>query len=253
MVGSHGVGDARVVATAFDWLFRCSVSLDRTRVQSTQRCKSESVWIRASASSTLSLCIVRWTLLVVFECVVHISTATIPSGLCLIGFLCINLLTHSRTTLCSLTFVACSSRLVVLQFIMPNLSFLGHLSGILLGTAQNNGWIPLTPGESTLRNLDSAGSMASIVSSRPSFVPTTSISFSSSSSSLSMPPIVESIRTTICGRGDAANANIRLFSHNSSPGVPQDSWGRGQRLGGADPVGTKPVVESSDDGISAVV
>ena len=111
---------------------------------------------------------------------------------------------------------------------MPNLSFLGHLSGILVGIAQVQGWLPLTPSESKLRNMDSS---APFITSRPSFVPTTSVEFEASNISLGECSVVERCRTIIFGRGDEANSNIRFGSTEEVP-----SWGQGQRLGGADPL-----------------
>eukprot|EP00593_Proboscia_inermis_P009318 CAMPEP_0171304754 /NCGR_PEP_ID=MMETSP0816-20121228/14504_1 /TAXON_ID=420281 /ORGANISM="Proboscia inermis, Strain CCAP1064/1" /LENGTH=179 /DNA_ID=CAMNT_0011785055 /DNA_START=61 /DNA_END=600 /DNA_ORIENTATION=+ len=63
--------------------------------------------------------------------------------------------------------------LVVLQFIMPNISFWGHLSGILVGTLQVYGVLDIVclPSEEYLRNMESWKFIRNIAQ-KPSFVRT---------------------------------------------------------------------------------
>jgi hypothetical protein len=69
-------------------------------------------------------------------------------------------------------------RLIVLQIIIPNLSFLGHLSGILAGTCQLYGvWNCLLPSESLLSRIESQSSLRWLTS-YPSFVSSNTSSFS---------------------------------------------------------------------------
>lgn len=110
--------------------------------------------------------------------------------------------------------------LVALQFIMPNLSFWGHLSGILVGTAQAHGYLNMIlPLESTLRDLDAI--VVAPISSAPSFVPTQSIPTSSSRDGLGrtlqavvtiVRQFLEAIWVILFGRGHRLNANIAMPS-----------------------------------------
>lgn len=114
-----------------------------------------------------------------------------------------------------------SPRLVVLQVIMPNISFAGHLAGILAGTLQLYG-LPIIPNESYLRHIDECSQLRSLTSV-PSFVATTSLTIgrnwsanngSSFDRCHAVTNIFKSIGQTftvlLFGRGHAANANIRL-------------------------------------------
>lgn len=110
--------------------------------------------------------------------------------------------------------------LVALQFIMPNLSFWGHLSGILVGTAQAHGYLDLIlPLESTLRDLDSV--IVVPITSVPSFVPTQSVPTSSSRGGLGrvlqavvtiVRQFFEAVWVILFGRGHRLNANIAMPS-----------------------------------------
>lgn len=103
---------------------------------------------------------------------------------------------------------------------MPNISFAGHLSGIVAGTLQLYGF-PLIPSEAYLRRMDEWAAMRSLTSF-PSFVATTSLSIgrnqSASGSSFDgchavqnyLTSVMEACTTALFGRGHAENANIRL-------------------------------------------
>jgi hypothetical protein len=69
-------------------------------------------------------------------------------------------------------------RLVVLQIIIPNLSFLGNLCGILAGTCHLYGvWRSLLPSEALLLRLESLPLLRGLTSN-PSFVSASSSTFS---------------------------------------------------------------------------
>ena len=77
-------------------------------------------------------------------------------------------------------------RLIVLQIMIPNLSFSGHLAGIVAGTMQARGWLNMCrPNESTFLQMDQQYQRYISSSSYGVFVPTntSSILFTSSSSS----------------------------------------------------------------------
>ena len=115
--------------------------------------------------------------------------------------------------------------LLVLQFIMPNLSFGGHLSGIIIGTLQLHGSLRrLLPRENTLKSLESRLWMRWL-SSWPSFVATTSDDAAAVVSGASLRQGVgrgfcvlwtfvfhfaETIKVAIFGRGNRVNENIQL-------------------------------------------
>lgn len=74
-------------------------------------------------------------------------------------------------------------RLIVLQIMIPNLSFSGHLAGIVAGTMQVHGWLNICrPSEQTFLQMDQN---QRYISSYGIFVPTntSSVLFASSSSS----------------------------------------------------------------------
>lgn len=110
---------------------------------------------------------------------------------------------------------------IVLQFILPNLSFLGHLSGIVVGTLHLHGYLDwILPIEDTMRELDESSWMG-----RPchrntpiSFVPTqsrTDISTNGGSIGETLRRVgtltqqfFEAISVLIFGRGRRLNTNI---------------------------------------------
>lgn len=62
--------------------------------------------------------------------------------------------------------------LVVIQFLMPNISFVGHLSGIVCGTLQSCGYLRFTmPSIEYLRTSDESGRFSRI-NSMPSYIKT---------------------------------------------------------------------------------
>ena len=115
--------------------------------------------------------------------------------------------------------------LLVLQLIMPNLSFGGHLSGIVIGTLQLHGLLGgLMPKEHTLKSLESSSWMRWLAS-WPSFVATTSNESVVARGEASMRQgvnrgfwllcsyvfdIAEKIKVAIFGRGIRTNENIQL-------------------------------------------
>jgi hypothetical protein len=109
-------------------------------------------------------------------------------------------------------------RLIVLQVIMPNISFAGHLAGIMAGTLQLKGFA-MSPSEAVLRRLDDSA-LVRRLTLLPSFVPTTSASIGGNTTSSSnfecnnirrqAASAGEWIYTALYGRGHAENSNIRL-------------------------------------------
>jgi hypothetical protein len=131
------------------------------------------------------------------------------------------------------------NRLIVLQVIMPNISFAGHLAGILAGTLQLNG-CPMTPSDAALCRLDDSAVVRRLTL-MPSFVATTSVSIGSNNNNNDTASIGfagcstvwkytvlagESISAALFGRGHAENANIRLGRANEGGQVgliPKDA------------------------------
>eukprot|EP00554_Chaetoceros_debilis_P010318 CAMPEP_0194110990 /NCGR_PEP_ID=MMETSP0150-20130528/10097_1 /TAXON_ID=122233 /ORGANISM="Chaetoceros debilis, Strain MM31A-1" /LENGTH=271 /DNA_ID=CAMNT_0038800297 /DNA_START=279 /DNA_END=1094 /DNA_ORIENTATION=- len=121
--------------------------------------------------------------------------------------------------------------LVAIQVIMPNISFVGHLSGILVGTMQTAGLLNyVLPGVRYLRSLDESDRLYRITC-QPNFVKTPSESaftlFSRSNSQLqlSVPAIItpatatlrgvcDKIRVAVLGNGRAGNENIYFDEEN---------------------------------------
>lgn len=114
--------------------------------------------------------------------------------------------------------------LVILQLFMPNLSFLGHLSGIIVGTAQV--YSGYTPQSSLVERR---------LSSLQTFVPTVEgFSLGGRGESSSTPSlrhacgalgtyagwILETIKVIIFGRGQRANANVQLVGNTDD----DDEW-----------------------------
>lgn len=129
--------------------------------------------------------------------------------------------------------------LVVLQMIMPNLSFLGHLAGILTGTLQHYGLLDgLLLGETFLMELEMKEVFRPLVSLR-GFVATQQSSGGGAGQSLGHPPsnnsssICQALRTVwglvfkflrdlsetfvvcIFGRGHRLNMNVRFWPRSS--------------------------------------
>lgn len=131
--------------------------------------------------------------------------------------------------------------LVVLQFVMPHISFLGHLSGILLGTLQLHGALDIIfPSDSYLQHLETWAALETITS-KPGFVkmpetgsPLRSLNRESGgllSSILGgfgalihlVKNVCETIKFAIFGRGADANENIQLPSLTAAWGSADNS------------------------------
>jgi membrane associated rhomboid family serine protease len=132
--------------------------------------------------------------------------------------------------------------LVLLQFIMPNLSFLGHLVGIMTGTLQHHGLFEyIMVNEAYLQEMETWHSLRWLVR-RPNFIATPS-----GSSHFQQDPafllrswrkgfwvatklvrdVVEFVLVFLFGRGRVANMNVRLFGSRStsSNSLPSPSSG----------------------------
>ncbi|KAL7534257.1 hypothetical protein ACHAWF_004769 [Thalassiosira exigua] len=123
--------------------------------------------------------------------------------------------------------------LVVLQVIMPQISFLGHLSGILVGTLQYYGALDvLFPSEARLREWE-ASDRFEVLRTQPGYasVPEegfrrepgdarAALSAGLGGVCLFVANVCETIKVCIFGRGAEANANIQL-------GELSAAWGSG--------------------------
>lgn len=117
--------------------------------------------------------------------------------------------------------------LVVLQVVMPNLSFVGHLSGILTGALQSYGVLDiLFVSDNYLQEMEKWSSLR-LLTSQPNFV-ATPVSLGQEGSQRDpvslrralgnglrvvgtfLKNIIETIVVCIFGRGSAANDNIQL-------------------------------------------
>lgn len=117
--------------------------------------------------------------------------------------------------------------LVILQFIMPQISFLGHLSGILIGTMQFHGSLNIFfPSDEFLKVCEQKTALASIVR-QPSFVSMSEAGtglgrrregsagfFAEVGGSIAVffKNICRTLKVMIFGRGEASNQNIQLGS-----------------------------------------
>jgi hypothetical protein len=137
------------------------------------------------------------------------------------------------------------SSLVFLQMFMPNLSFLGHLSGIVAGTLQLYGLLNgvMVTDRDVLRAMEEWPGVKCL-SSHSGFVPTptTDIAEMTMYELMSMwhairrcssavlrwsAYIVEAMQVIICGRGRSRNTNIQLglmSMANSSGDEHDDEW-----------------------------
>jgi len=119
--------------------------------------------------------------------------------------------------------------LIVLQFIMPNISFLGHLSGILVGTLQFHGLLDkLLPSHAYLLERETDDRLV-VLRRQPGYVSTpetsplmgetvpdirSSLLASFGCVTLFVSNVCETIKVMIFGRGSEANANIQLNELN---------------------------------------
>ena len=122
--------------------------------------------------------------------------------------------------------------LVVLQFIMPQISFLGHLSGILVGTLQYYGMLDiLFPSDTYLREMELTDSFE-LLRRQPGYVvvPESGIRRGETPRDIRaallagcgiivvfVKNVCETIKVCIFGRGADANANIQLCAPWGSP------------------------------------
>ena len=125
--------------------------------------------------------------------------------------------------------------LVALQFIMPNLSFMGHLAGILVGYLEMYGLLDFVHNsDSYLKDMESWSSLQRVVN-RPNFVVSpanaSGIHFRFESGSIFrsllqgllmifkfVHDVLETILVCVFGRGRLANANVRILgSHRDWP------------------------------------
>ena len=123
--------------------------------------------------------------------------------------------------------------LVVLQFFLPNLSFLGHLSGILVGTLQVHGFLDgLLPVEETLCDLDALVTSWSthiptqtnnllhfVPTQRPGERPNGGIKQACRTVATVFYQLWEALYVILFGRGQRLNANATLWSE-SRPDSP---------------------------------
>ena len=137
--------------------------------------------------------------------------------------------------------------LVVLQFIMPQISFLGHLSGILIGTLQYYGVLDkLFPSQTRLHEYETSERLG-VIRRQPGYVSSpentgqretpelrAALFASFGCISLCVGNICETIKVVIFGRGADVNANIQLeelteltAAWGSSDATTSDAGGAG--------------------------
>jgi len=120
-------------------------------------------------------------------------------------------------------------RLVVLQVIMPNLSFIGHLSGILSGTFQLCGICNCFafPSAEYLKTLEERQEFARYV---PNFVATPSVdalvpTFDATVVLRVFRHSLETLRVAVFGRGGETNDNIQpLSGWRGNQGDDEEDW-----------------------------
>ena len=144
--------------------------------------------------------------------------------------------------------------LVVLQFVMPHISFLGHLSGILLGTLQLHGALDVIfPSDEYLKNLETWPALETITAKSGfikipetgsplrsvnretgGFIPAVIAGFGALIQLVRN--ICETVKFAIFGRGTDANENIQL------PGFAA-AWGSADNSA----AGVEDINDSYDD------
>ena len=144
--------------------------------------------------------------------------------------------------------------LIFLQMLVPHLSFLGHLCGILTGTFQSCGWLDcILIGDSYLIQMESWDSLRCITNF-PSFVEhsrfqqhqqepisiTRAVKRGGAIVVKFVKDVLETFKVCIFGRGYRLNSNIR-FGGGSGRTLNNDDWGPGRVLS---PVN---VLEEADD------
>ncbi|KAL7531077.1 hypothetical protein ACHAXR_003836 [Thalassiosira sp. AJA248-18] len=126
--------------------------------------------------------------------------------------------------------------LVVLQFIMPQISFLGHLAGILVGTLQYYGVLDvLFPSETYLQEFEMSDRLEGL-RRQPGYVMVPEMGFRRENRpdirtamltgfgciAVFMKNVCETIKVCIFGRGVDANANIQLSELGAAWGSSHD-------------------------------
>lgn len=160
--------------------------------------------------------------------------------------------------------------LILLQMVMPNLSFLGHLAGILTGTLQYYGVLDyVIVSESYLQYMENWNAMRWITN-RPNFISTPSdgaTSFQQEPSALGRSlrkgfwmilrfthNIIETIWVCIFGRGNTLNLNIRLGSWPFSRGSTGSSSSDVEAVDEEDDwVGLPPMPSPDRESLSRIV
>ena len=114
--------------------------------------------------------------------------------------------------------------LVMLQFIMPQISFMGHLSGILIGTMQFHGSLEIVfPSDQYLKESETLPSLQFLVN-QPGFIKMPEAGSGlgqregsagffvavGGSIALFVKNICETIKVIIFGRGEGSNENIQM-------------------------------------------
>lgn len=132
--------------------------------------------------------------------------------------------------------------LVVLQFIMPQISFLGHLSGILVGTLQYYGVLDiLFPSETYLQECETSDRLG-FLRRQPGYAGTpetgsrrenadidirSALFAAFASVALFIKNVCETIKVCIFGRGADANANIQLSELSAAWGSSDETTAMG--------------------------
>lgn len=114
--------------------------------------------------------------------------------------------------------------LVILQFIMPQISFMGHLSGILIGTMQFHGSLDIVfPSDEYLKESETFSSLQFLVN-QPGFIKMPEAGSGlgqregsagffvavGGSIALFVKNICETLKVIIFGRGERSNENIQM-------------------------------------------
>lgn len=122
--------------------------------------------------------------------------------------------------------------LLALQFFLPNLSFLGHLSGIVTGTLQHYGLLPIITVGSDLDNCSACRWLVAIPGfvaaptndNNRSFQEPSALGHSIRGGSRTVVTFIRNLAETfwviIFGRGNRFNSNVRFWSNTRASGTP---------------------------------
>ena len=144
--------------------------------------------------------------------------------------------------------------LVFLQFVMPNISFLGHLSGILVGTLQYFGALDvLFPSEGYIRDCESSSERMAMLMRQPGYVilpeqglrretPDVRSALSAGFGCITafISNVCDTNKVCIFGRGADANANISLGEFSAA-------WGSSDVTTATSGAGTIQPVEDDEE------